>query len=108
MQCSIRELFYFETVIEDDPLDLFTQIEKLIHFLTRALYSTLSLIKILTSMMVVKKHDNEKLLTYLLRFKSGRNVVKSLFGNQLLDCHVEHTSEDNCITYVDAADMGKQ
>ena len=59
-------------------------------------------------MMVVKKRDNEKLLTYLLRFKSGRNMVKSLFGNQLLDCHVEHTSEDNVITYVDAADMEKQ
>ena len=95
-------------MIRDDPLELFTQIEKLIHVPKREIYPTLDLIKTLTLMMAVKQHDQEKLLTYLERFKSERDVVKSLFGNQLLNCHIECTEEYLNIDYFDAADLSKQ
>ena len=55
MQVAIRELLEFETIIRDDHLKLLVPVNKLMHIPTRTLYTALTLIEALTSMIQVKK-----------------------------------------------------
>ena len=54
IKCSIRELPNLETVIQENQLDSFMLIERLMQVPTRALYPTLVLIETLTPMMAVQ------------------------------------------------------
>ena len=61
------------------------------HVPRKAVYPTLVLIETLASLLNLRQGENDTLLTYLEKFKSEKNVVVSLFGNKLLDGHVENT-----------------
>ena len=90
---SIQELPNFETEIREDPMKLLETVEHLTHVNMRAVYPVLTLIESLARMMKVKQGDNAGLVNYLERFKSERNVMRSLFESRLLDSFVENTLE---------------
>lgn len=56
-------------------------------------YPSLKLIETLSSLIISKEKDQKDMLTHLERFKSERNIVNSLFGNELIDAHVKRAHE---------------
>ena len=96
MQVAVRELIDYETRTIDNPLELLTDVEKLMHVPRKAVYPTLALLETISSLLTLRQQEKEGLMSYLERFKSERNVVLGLFGKKLLDGHVE-----NMPTYTD-------
>ena len=74
-------------------MNLLEIVEYVMHVPIRSVYPVLRLIESLASMMKVKQGDNESLVNYLERFKSERNMTRSLFGSRFLDSFVENTLE---------------
>ena len=93
MQTAIRESQNYESTILDNPLELLTEVEKLMHVPRKAVYPTLALIETISSLLSLRQGPNDTLMTYLEKFKSERNVVINLFGKRILDEHVENTKD---------------
>ena len=93
IQFALKEMPDYDSNIKNEPLELLVRIEKLMHTPMKAKYPPLTLIEVLSSFLSLKQGDNEELLDYLSRFKSERNVMKSLFGKGMLDGFVENTPE---------------
>ena len=101
MQLAIKELPNYDTEVLDDPLRLLEEVEKLMHVPRRAVYPVLSLIETLSNVMNCRQGENDSLMTYLEKFKSERNVFVSLFGEGILNGHVENTQEYRDISDID-------
>ena len=93
VQCALKEISDFNSVVKNEPLELLARVERLMHTPMKAKYPPLTLIEVLYSFLLQKKGDNEELLDYLGRFKSERNVMMSMFGESMLDGFAENTSE---------------
>ena len=93
MQIALKELANYESEVLDNPLKLLEEIEKLMHVPRKVVYPTLALIETLSSLLSLRQGGNDSLMGYLEKFKSEKNVVVSLFGERLLDGHVENTQE---------------
>ena len=105
MQVAVRELIDYDTRTIDNPLELLTDVEKLMHVPRKAVYTTLALLETISSLLTLRQQEKEGLMSYLERFKSERNVVLGLFGKKLLDGHVENmpTYTDLDVTIADDA-----
>ena len=109
MQVAVRELIDYDTRTIDNPLELLTDVEKLMHVPRKAVYPTLALLETISSLLTLRQQKKEGLMSYLERFKSEKNVVLGLFGKTLLDGHVENMpayADLNSIT--DAADRARE
>ena len=93
MQIAIKELANYESDVLDNPLQLLVEIEKLMHVPRKVVYPTLALIETLSSLLSLRQGESDSLMGYLEKFKSEKNVVVSLFGERMLDGHVENTQE---------------
>ena len=74
-------------------------IEILIHTPEKAKYPSLTLVEVLCSFLRVKQGDNDKLLDYLSRFKTDRDITFWLLGRGVIDGFTEKFPE-----YLAAAD----
>ena len=108
MQTAIRESQNYESTILDNPLELLTEVEKLMHVPRKAVYPTLALIETISSLLSLRQGPNDTLMTYLEKFKSERNVVINLFGKRILDEHVENTKDYQDIPDVDTTIQAQQ
>ena len=102
MQIAVKELPNYETSMLDNPLQLLTVVEKLLHVPRKAVYPMLALIETLSSLMSLRQGENDTLLIYLEKFKNEKNMVVSLFGSKMLDGHVKNTKAYLDITGGDA------
>ena len=89
MQVSVRELMDYEARVQDNPLELLVEVEKLMHVPHKAVHPILALIDTLMSLISLRQGKKEGSMSYLERFKSGKNVVTGLFGNKIIDGYVE-------------------
>ena len=109
MQVAVRELKDYDTRTIDNPLELLTDVEKLMHVPRKAVYPTLALLETISSLLSLRQESEEGLMSYLERFKSERNVVIGLFGKKLLDGHVENMpAYADLNSIADAADRSRQ
>ena len=89
---AVKELPSFESTIIHDPLELLTQVSILMHIPVRACYSLLlSLAENRSSLLNLRKIDDEKLLDYHERFSQEQNQAKSQLGMHILDTFLENT-----------------
>ena len=88
IQRNIKEMPAYETVIKNNPLELLRIVETLMHTPEKAKYPTLTLIEVLLSFLKIKQGDNEDLYDYLSRFKTERDIVMRLAGNNLIDGYI--------------------
>ena len=58
------------------------------HTPEKATYPTLTLIEVLLSFLKIKHGENEDLYDYLSRFKTEREIVMRLAGNNLIDGYI--------------------
>ena len=93
MQVAIKEEPDFESRIRDDPVELLKEVERLSHIPRKAQYPVLALVETLTGLLTLKQGEKESLTHFLERFKSERNVISALFGDRILDEHVERSNE---------------
>ena len=85
-------------------MELIKEAEKLSHVPRKAAYPVLALVETLTGMLTLKQGEKEGLLHFLERFKSKKNVILALFGNQILDKHVEQTAAYRALPTAGLAD----
>ena len=78
----------YETNIKNDPLELLRIVETLMHTPEKAKYPTLTLIEVLLSFLKIRQGDNEDLYDYLSWFKTERDIVMRLAGNNLIDGYI--------------------
>ena len=93
IRTALKEHKDFSTIIQDDPLELLIEVEKLTHVSRKASYPILMLVEALFNLNHLKQGDKEGLGSYLERFQSERNVYETMFGSGLLDTYVERTEE---------------
>ena len=58
--------------------------------------------------MSLRQGEHDSLLTYLEKFKSEKNVVMSLFGEGILNGHVERTQEYKDISDADTVQQARE
>ena len=108
MQLAIKELPNYESEVLDDPLKLLEEVEKLMHVPRKVVYPVLTLIETLSNLMSCRQGESDSLLTYLEKFKSEKNVVVSLFGEGMLDGHVESTQDYKNISDANATQQASE
>ena len=85
VQCALKEMSDFNSVVKNEPLELLARVERLMHTPMKAKYPPLGLIELLYSFLSLKQGENEDILDYLERFKSEWNVMLNLFGKRMLE-----------------------
>ena len=108
MQLAIKELPNYESEVLDDPLKLLEEVEKLMHVPRKVVYPVLTLIETLSNLMSCRQGESDSLLTYLEKFKSEKNVVVSLFGEGMLNGHVESTQDYKNISDANATQQARE
>jgi len=89
MQQRIETHPDYATRIEDDPIVLLEEIQKLMHETVRAQYNMLMFLEAITALVTIKQKDGEELLDFVKRFKQIRTTYKSYLGTSLFNDHVE-------------------
>jgi len=89
----------YATRIEDDPIVLLEEIQKLMHETVRAQYNMLMFLEAITALVTIKQKDGEDLLDFVKRFKQIHTMYKSYLGTSLFNDYVEALPE-----YTAAAD----
>jgi len=79
----------YHTRIQDNPIVLLQEIQKLMHETVRAQYSMLTHVEAIEALVTMKQNDGEELLDYVKRFKQLRTTYKSYLGTSLFNAHVE-------------------
>ena len=93
MQQRIETHPDFATRIDDDPIVLLQEIQKLMHETIRAQYSLLTIHDAIKALITIKQKDGEDLLDFVKRFKQMRSTYKSYLGMALFDSHAESLAE---------------
>ena len=89
VQRTIKEMPDYASVIRNDPVALLNIVESLMHTPEKAKYPTLTLIEVLLSFLKVRQGDNEELFDYLSRFKTERDIVMRLLGDNMIDGYIK-------------------
>lgn len=93
MQSQLRELPEFESRIQDDPVELLMEVQKLMHVPLKAVYPMWSLAETFANLVNLRQKEGEDLIGFTERFKQEKNIVKSLVGKHFLDNFIENTKE---------------
>ena len=93
MQQRIETHPDYATRIEDNPIVLLEEIQKLMHETVRAQYNMLTFIEAITALVTIKQKDGEELLDFVKRFKQIRTTYKSYLGTSLFNDYVEGLPE---------------
>ena len=88
MQQRIETHPDYATRIEDNPIVLLEEIQKLMHETVRAQYNMLTFVEAMEALVTIKQKDGEELLDYVKRFKQIRTTYKSYLGTSLFNDHV--------------------
>ena len=88
MQQRIETHPDYATRIEDNPIVLLEEIQKLMHETVRAQYNMLTFVEAIEAFVTIKQKDDEELLDYSKRFKQVRTTYKSYLGKTLFDHYV--------------------
>ena len=80
----------YESKICDDPIELLTAIEGLMHDTIKAKYPFASLTLAMEMLLHIKQQENETLIDFIKRFKQVRNVFISHVGRNILSDFVEN------------------
>ena len=93
MQHRIEEHPDFESMIQNDPIELLKAIKIVMHDPIRAEYPYASLTEALTRTLNNKQLEHKSLIDYMKRFKQSRDVLKSHIGGDILSKFVENLPE---------------
>ena len=80
MQQRIETHPDYATRIEDNPIVLLEEIQKLMHKTVRAQYNMLEFLKAIKAHVTIKQKDGEELLDCIKRFQQICTTYKSYFG----------------------------
>ena len=80
MQHHIKEHPDFESMIQNDPIELLKAIKIVMRDPIRAKYPYASLTEALMRTLNIKQSEHESLIDYMKRFKQLRDVLKSHIG----------------------------
>ena len=92
MRNMIQKLPNFQK-IKNDPVKLLEEVQKLMHISIQAIYLFMGLIEALARLLYMLQCVDEKLNDYGDCFKSERQIVRSLLGNEFLGKFIENTEE---------------
>ena len=85
MQHRIKEHPDFESMLQNDPIELLKAIKIVMHDPIRAKYPYASLTEALMRTLNIKQLEHESLIDYMKRFKQSRDVLKSHIGGDILN-----------------------
>jgi len=74
-----------------------------VHTPIKAKYPPLTLVQVLISFLQISQDDDESLLDYLSRFKSGQSVMLRLVGRKFLNGYTENTPQYKALAVTDTA-----
>jgi len=86
MQRRIETHPNYATRIEDNPIVLLKEIQKLIHKTVQAQYSLLMMHEVIKALVNVKKKDGKELLDLCQMFQTDPYHIQQLFGNGVVWC----------------------
>ena len=101
VQVAIKEMPDFDTQIVNQPVELLSRVENLVHTPMKAKYPPLTLVEVLISFLQISQADDESLLDYLSRFKSEQSVMLRLVGRRLLNGYTENTPQYKALADTD-------
>jgi hypothetical protein len=81
MQNRIEEHPDYETLIQDDPIELLNKTKMLMHDPIRAKYPYASLTEAMSRMLSINQIESEGLLDYDKRFKESSDIMKTHVGS---------------------------
>jgi len=93
MQQRIETHPDFATRIDDNPIVLLQEIQKLMHETVRAQYGLLTVHHAIKGLVTMKQKDDEELLDFVKRFKQTRSTYRNYMGAAWFDHHSETTEE---------------
>lgn len=94
MSNAVQEFPAFESTIRDNPLESLKTFSSIMYNPLRTFYPLLLLANTLSSLLNIKKIDDEKMMYSHKMFSREQNLAKSQLGKHVLDEFVENTVGD--------------
>jgi len=93
MQQRIETHPDFDTQINDNPIVLLQEIQKLMHKTVRAQYGLLTVHHAIKGLVTLKQREGEELLDFVKRFKQIRSTYCNYMGAAWFDHYADITDE---------------
>ena len=93
IQSRIEAASSYESVIQDDPIEILKKIKIIMHDPEKSKYPFASLTEAMSRTINSKQYEKENLLEYTKRFKQARDIFKSHVGNDILHQFIENLPE---------------
>ena len=84
IQSRIEADSSYESVIQDDPIEILKKIKIIMHDPEKSKYPFASLTEAMSRMINIKQYEKENLLEYTKRFKQARDIFKFHVRNDIL------------------------